>query len=179
MSPREPQLPHADSTDSLTSLTEPKPRTPPIEPHQATIVRFATIQMRTFNRIVGDHPDVMVGPPLTFSWDYLDSDPIALDEYETNRRPKKRVLRLSSVTRKNLLRNVFEASDEEILGAEKEIQRIRKQRQSTNKQSKTGAKVEGAMKSVRRKLFRRFSRENVLKGLAAASGAGLWMHAAV
>ena len=116
---------------------------------------------------------------MSLSWDYLDADAVALDEYEGNRRPKKRVLRLSSITRKNILRNVFEVADEEILGAEKEIQKIRKQRQLTNKQSKTGAKVEGALKSVRRKFFRRFSKENVMKGLAAASGSGLWIHAGI
>ena len=177
MSPREPKLNHAPSSGSLTSLEESKPQTPPVETHKATKVRFATIQFRTFDRIVGDHPDVVVGPPLTLSWDYVEEDEVAIDEYESNRPPKKRILRLSSITRKNLLRNVFEVPEDEIVGAEKEIQKIRKQREATNKQSKSGAKVEGALKTARKKFLRRFTRENVLKGLAAASGSGLWIHA--
>lgn len=178
MSPREPELMHQPSSESLVTLEqESKPQTPPVEPHQATKVRFGTISSRTFNRIVGDHPDVVVGPPMTFSWEYMDGEAIELDEYETNRAPKKRVLRMSSITRKNLLGNVFEISEEEMLGAEKEIQRIRKQREATSKQAKSSAKVEGALKTARKKFFRRFSRENVFKGLAAASGSGLWVHA--
>ena len=109
--------------------------------------------MRTYDRIVGDHPDVVVGPPLTFSWEYLQADAVDLDEYEENRAPKKRILRLSSITRKNLLRNVFEATEEEILGAEKEIQKIKKQRENTVRQSKTTSKVESTLKSARKKFF--------------------------
>lgn len=177
MSPREPLLTHALSSGSLTSQEQVSKAQTAVEPHEATKVRFSTIQMRTFDRAVGDHPDVMVGPPLTFSWEYVDNDAVDIDHYEQNRPPKKRVLRLSSITRKNLLRNVFEESEEEILGAEKEIQKIRKQRDNTNKQSKTGAKVESALKTARKKFFRRFSQENVLKGMVAASGAGLWIQA--
>lgn len=179
MSPREQQINHSASSGSLTSLEASKPLTPPVEPHEATKIRFSTVQFRTFNRIVGDHPDVVVGPPLTFDWQYEESEKVAIEEYEENRPPKRRILRLSSITRKNLLRNVFEVEEDEIIGAEKEIQKIRKQRESTNKQSKTGAKVEGALRSAKRKFLRRFTRENVLKGLAAASGSGLWIHAAM
>lgn len=182
MSPREPELSHQVSSDSLATLEEEskqQPQTPPVEPHKAEKVSFGTVSARTFNRIVGDHPDVVVGPPLTFAWEYVQHDDVAIDEYENNRSPKKRILRMSSITRKNLLRNVFEVSEDEILGAEKEIQLIRKQREATNRQTKTGAKVEGALKSARKKFFRRFSRENVFKGIAAASGSGLWIQAAM
>lgn len=178
MSPREPELYHAPSSGSLTSLEESKAQTPPaVHPHEATKVSFGTIRARSYNRMVGDHPDVVVGPPLTFSWEYIDQDEMHIDEYENSRAPKKRILRLSSVTRKNLLLNVFEIPEEDIVGAEKEIQKIRKQRESTNKQSKAGAKVEGALKTARKKFLRRFTRENVMKGLAAASGTHLWVHA--
>lgn len=171
MSPREPepQLNHCDSSGTLISLEESK-QAPAVEPHQATKVRFSTIEMRTFNRIVGDG-DVVVGPPVTFSWEFLETSAMPLEEYEENRPPKKRILRMSSVTRKNILRNVFEIPEEEIIGAEKEIQKIR------SKQAKIGGKVESAVKSARRKFFRRFSRENVMKGIAVASGSQLWIHA--
>lgn len=177
MSPREEQqLFHQPSTVSLESaVAEPKPQTPP--PHEATKVRFAFVQIRTYNRMVGDHPDVHVGPPLTLDWDYEQNDDVLLEDYENNRKPKKRVLRLSSITRKNILRNVFDVDDNEILGAEKEIQKIRKQRERTNKQSKTGAKVENAFQSARRKIFGRVNRDMFLKGLSAASGSALWIQA--
>lgn len=184
MSPREQEqlFVHAESSDSLATLEEvddAKPQTATVEPHEPTKVRFSTIQMRTYNRIAGDHPDVIVGPPLTFDWESVQHEPELLDDYEKNRKPMKRVLRLSSVTRKNILRNVFEISDEEIIGAEKEIQKIRKSRERTNKQTKTGAKVESAFKKARRKIFGGVSKEVFLKGLLAASGTGLWIHGSV
>jgi hypothetical protein len=155
-------------------VDETAAKTAAIEPRQPTKLRWGDLSIREYNRTVGDHPEVAVGPPLTFTWEYLERDPVSLDEYESNRAPKKRILRLSSITRKNLLRTVFEASEEDILQSEKEIQLIRKQRQQS-KQSKKGDKAKGALKSARRKLFGRFSREHIMKGLSAASGSGLWL----
>ena len=133
-------------------------------------VSFGSIQVREYNRIVGDHPDVQVGPPLSLSWEYTSKEPVSVDEYETTRPQRRANLRLSSITRKNLLHEVFEIPEEEIRQAEKEVQRIQKRRLQTNKQGKAGETVEAAVQSVHRKIRRTFSREDIFKGFAAASG---------
>jgi hypothetical protein len=131
-------------------------------------VTFGMIEIREYNRIVGDHPDVKVGPPISIGWDFFARDAVPIDEYEAKRPPKRVILRLTSITRKNILRNVFEIPEKEILSAEKEIQRIQKQRERSVKQSKVGAQVEDAIKSRTRGL-RYFAKDVMFKGLVAST----------
>uniref|UniRef100_A0A7S1DBE6 Uncharacterized protein n=1 Tax=Cyclophora tenuis TaxID=216820 RepID=A0A7S1DBE6_CYCTE len=135
-----------------------------------TKISFGTVGVRTFNRIVGDHPDCKVGPPLTLDWQYMEHEPIDLDQYETSHAEQRRKnLRLTSITRKNLLRNIFEVPEKEILAAEKEVQKILKQRSQTKRQGKTSEKAELFTQSARRKLQRVFSKERIWKGVLDSS----------
>lgn len=117
-------------------------------------VRFGSIERREYNRMVGDHPDVRVGPPITFSWEFGELPPVPIDVYESEKveRGSKGLRKMSSITRKNMLRTVFEVSEEEILSAEKEVQKIRKQREQSSKQSETSAVVESSLRRAGRKV---------------------------
>lgn len=128
-------------------------------------VRFSNVQVREFNRIVGDHPDVRVGVPIALGWEHEDRDAVPLDVYERSHISKGTV-RLSSITRKNLLANVFGIPEEEIRTAEVEVQKIREQRVNTLRQSKSSEKTEAAVQSVKRKFRRRFSKEKLLNAMA-------------
>jgi hypothetical protein len=121
-------------------------------------VRFDHIRMREYNRIVGDHPDTKVGPPMSLSWEYVERQPVNINDYESTRKPYKRTLRMSSVTRKNILLNVFEIPEEEIVSAEKEIQKIRKQRETTAKLANASSTIESVTKKPLRKLGKRLFR---------------------
>lgn len=158
--------------DTLSSYPSESSLSSLADKYEKTIsVNWGSVQIREYNRIVGDHPETLVGPPLTLDWHYIERQPISLDEYE-EQRPEKKVffrLRLSSVTRKNLLKNEFGISDEEIAAAEKEIQLTRKQREASSKQGKISVSVETAFQAARRKLRKRFSRENLMMGLSALS----------
>lgn len=133
-------------------------------------VTFGDIEVREYRRIVGDHPDVKVGPPISIGWDFYENEPKSLDEFEEARPQRRKNLRLSSITRKNLLHNVFQIPEEEIRQAEKEVQKIQRQRDHSNKQGKASEAVEGAFLSARRKFTRTFSRETLYNGFAAVSG---------
>ena len=127
-------------------------------------VRFGMIDQRIYNRMVGDHPDVRVGPPITFSWEYgvLPSTP--LDDYEQQKQQQEQrssslgrptytgLRRLSSITRKNMLRNMFEISEDEILAAEREVQIIQKQRARSVSQSTASAVVESNFRRAGRRV---------------------------
>jgi len=128
-------------------------------------VSFGNIKIREFNRVVGDHPDVRVGVPVSIGWDYIENESIPIDLYESKRTMKKN-LRMSSITRKNILHHVFDISEEEIRNAEKEVQRIKKQRQYSLKPNK----ITQASKRVKR------SWKNMLKGLASASSTSSSIH---
>jgi hypothetical protein len=173
MSPREtgPDLSHAGSSCSLATDygdDDCKIEVSSAEASSTKTVSFGSVRVREYIRIVGDNPEVKVGPPISIGWDYMEREDQTLEEYEASKRGGKRRLLLSSITRKNLLHNVFGIAEEEIRDAEKEIQKIRRQRAQTVKLTKAGETVEGAMQSFRRKLRR--SSESFLHGLTAASG---------
>lgn len=136
-------------------------------------VGFGTIQFREFDRIVGDHPDVLSGgPPISIGWTFVEGEKMDINAYEerkkdelsnghdsTGRLRLPGVCRLSSGKRRDLLRINFGVPLEEILEAEAEVERIKKQREQTNRQRKVFARTEEIMQSAKRKLNRTFSRE--------------------
>lgn len=129
-------------------------------------VSFSTIEVREYERIVGDHPETKVGPPMAIGWAYAEPEVSMLDDYEADRRAaRKGNLRMSSITRKNILKNVFEIPEEEIRMAEKEVQKIFSKRVKTSNQGKVAEKVEEGLESIGRKLKRTFSKERLWKGL--------------
>jgi hypothetical protein len=137
-------------------------------------ISFGGIQVREYERIVGDHPDTRIGVPLTIGWGYMEREMLPIDQYEADRVPKGN-LRMSSITRKNILHNVFGVPEEELRAAEKEVQKIKKSRQRTNNQSKLGAKSESAFKGFRRSVRKILSAEAFIKGLSAAASNGMVM----
>jgi hypothetical protein len=130
-------------------------------------VSFGSIQVRSFNRILGDHPEVQFGPPLSLSWEFVDLEAQTLDKYESTRPSKKRNLRLSSLTRRNLLENVFDVPSNELIAAEKAAKKIQRQRERSNKQGRVPAVVESALLSVNRKIQRTFLSRDCFEAFAA------------
>ena len=184
MSPREPDNDfylshHEESTDSLVSLNDQMRKdsiststtassTVTSESSFKKSVTFSFVQVREYNRVVGDHPDVRIGPPISLGWEYNIQLDQSVDDYEASRPDRrKRYLRLSSISRKNLLINVFGFTEHDIAVAEKEASKAHKQREQSNSQSKASRKVEGAVQSAGRRLRKSFSRG--LKGLTGAS----------
>eukprot|EP00545_Synedropsis_sp_CCMP1620_P012454 CAMPEP_0119012442 /NCGR_PEP_ID=MMETSP1176-20130426/6731_1 /TAXON_ID=265551 /ORGANISM="Synedropsis recta cf, Strain CCMP1620" /LENGTH=168 /DNA_ID=CAMNT_0006965401 /DNA_START=41 /DNA_END=547 /DNA_ORIENTATION=+ len=141
----------AHSTVSVDSATK------------TTKVGFSSIEIREYERVVGDHPDTKVGPPMSLGWAFVELDPLSIDDYEATHK-KKGTRRMSSITRKNILKNVFEIPEEEIRNAEKEVQKILKNRVKTNTQGKVSETTEVVVQSFGRKLKRTFSKDRLWKG---------------
>ncbi|CAB9519505.1 expressed unknown protein [Seminavis robusta] len=127
-----------------------------------TRVGFSSIQIRSFDRILGDNPDVRSGPPLSIGWDYEEGDVMDLNAYELGKRYKEDkasseepVTRLTNGTRRDMLRKLG-VRIEEIIEAENEVYRIKKSRQETMNQSKVYERTEEMLQSAKRKLKRRF-----------------------
>ena len=124
-------------------------------------ISFGEVQVRDYERIVGDHPDTRFGVPLSIGWAFAERDSQHLDEYEKQREeagPRKDLgpvgcgFKVDSSRRKKWLKEEFGISDEEVLAGIKQAQESRKKREYSNKQSKVSAKFESAMISARRKL---------------------------
>ncbi len=137
-------------------------------------VNFGGIHIREYERVVGDHPDTRIGVPLTIGWGFHERETVPIDTYESER-VRKGNLRMSSITRKNILHNVFGIPEEELRAAEKEVQKIKKSRERTNKQTKIGAKSESALKGFGRRVKKVLNAEAFIKGLTAAASSGLIM----
>jgi hypothetical protein len=129
-------------------------------------VSFTTIEIREYERVVGDHPETKVGPPMAIGWAFVEKEITTVEDFEFERTTsRKGTRRMSSITRKNILTNVFEIPEEEIRSAEKEVQKIVSKRERTNKQGKVAEKVEEKLESFGRKIRRTFSSERLWKGL--------------
>jgi len=125
------------------------------QPAKQRHVRFGYIYVRHYERIVGDHPDTKYGAPLSIGWSFYCEykQGITLEKYETDRvtahhkrqqkvkgtrckrESSKRLplCALNAKTREHMLTNVYQISKQELVEAEKETKKIRKQRnQSKN-----------------------------------------------
>jgi hypothetical protein len=141
------------------------------ERRAARKLSWGNVQIREYNRIIGDHPEVSVGPPLSLDWQYHQHDDMGVDTYEESKassRKQRRLLRLSSLTRRNLLANEFQIPVEDLQQAEVQVQKMQRQRV----QSQRRASLRNKLKSFRRGLivFLSNDREVLFAALSAASG---------
>lgn len=134
-------------------------------------VTFGPIHVREFERVIGDHPDTKVGVPLAIGWAYYDRETaVSIEKYEADR-IRKGNLRMSSITRKNLLHNVFGIPEEDLRAAEKEVQQIKKMKDRSDRHKKLTLKTESVVKGIGRRLRR--GGVSFLKGMSAASQSGM------
>jgi len=115
---------------------------------QRRSVSFGPIHVRQYERIVGDHPETKVGVPLSIGWTYYEDDNypngVSIERYESDRIRKGKI-RMSSITRKNMLLNVFGLPEKEILIAEKRSQKLRRKRERASTQSQGTLKTIGTI----------------------------------
>ena len=126
-------------------------------------VRFSSIAIRKYDKTLGDNPSCTDGCPTTLDWTYSVQPVVSIDEYETNRLPRRtrRHLVLTSITRRNSMFYHFGFSHEEIDKAAESIKKFQKQRQYTKKLSKKHEKTQEIVQNVTRKLRRIVSREKM------------------
>ena len=133
-------------------------------------VSFGPIHVREYERIIGDHPLTKVGVPLSLGWGYVERDSVSIGKYESDR-IRKGKLRMSSITRKNILHNVYGFSEEELRDAEQEVQNIKKKNGWGGTDSKNGKKTPSKLKVMGKKIRNILTAENFIMGLSGASPA--------
>jgi hypothetical protein len=124
-------------------------------------VSFGLIQVREYNRVVGDNPTVRVGPPMSIGWEFVQKQAVPVDDYEKIKRSYTSDVRImGSITRKSILRYEFDVSLEDIRAAEKIIRKIQRQRCRTLQQVKLVGAIEYAMELAKRKIQSIFANES-------------------
>lgn len=131
-------------------------------------VRFSDVQTREYERIVGDHDDLL-GPPLAIGWSYNQKDSVDIERYEeqreVNRRPDWELV-LTPNGRRHLLMNEFGYTAEELTAAERKIAEGRRHSENMLLSSSVsaGQKKERScsiLKRARRKIGKRLSLDRV------------------
>lgn len=134
-----------------------------------TTVSFGPIFVREYERIVGDHPETQIGVPLGLGWGFYQREAISIEKFESDRIPKRN-LRMSSITRKNILHNVWGIPEDELRAAEKEVQQIKRSR--PNKPIKLEQIKQSKSKKLGRKIRKLVNVEALMKGLTVAISSG-------
>jgi len=129
----------------------------PEETQEKRKVHFGTVEVRDYDMILGDHPCCRYGPPLTLDWDYLEYEPLDVNEYEFHHPPRRNVreMVLNYYLRKKLLSNAgYTKLDFKL--SKKEVNRVKLNRKLTQQivAHYPLLKVEAAVESVCRKCKR-------------------------
>mmetsp|Transcript_9986 Transcript_9986/g.12595 ORF Transcript_9986/g.12595 Transcript_9986/m.12595 type:complete len:275 (-) Transcript_9986:34-858(-) len=125
-------------------------------------VSFKKVEVREYDRTLGDNPSCLSGPPISLDWSYSKRAELCMEEYEKfksmRRRKSKNLLRMGKAERVDMLQNELGYSEEEIMAATKEKKEIQRSRSFTNLTSPLW-RVEDAAQSATRK-FKRVLRGN-------------------
>ena len=149
------------ASNPLTTSQEGK-----LEPYQGPKhVSFGDVTVRRYERILGDHPDVSIGPPVSIGWDYYSQKPLSLDKYESKRKQKRTCseIMLSNSTRRIILKYLTDCTEEDIEKAITDVRKTQLQREKTVSRlgySKMEEQLESMKKSVRKFLKKREKRRH-------------------
>ena len=129
-------------------------------------VRFSNVETREYERIVGDHDDLL-GPPLAIGWSYNVHDAVDLDKYEEDRantRKPEYELILTPNGRRHLLMNEFGISADHITQVERMLAEQRRTNElaasaSEASERKKKERSGSILKRARRKIGKRLSLE--------------------
>lgn len=100
-------------------------------------VSFHSVDIREYDRTIGDNPSCRSGPPLSLDWSYSKKyeTPKSLDEYEKEREPERvhhlHKLHVNKYRRRNLLAFNWGHSEDEMKDARKETRKLQRQRSMT------------------------------------------------
>lgn len=140
-------------------------------------VSFHQVHVQEYARTIGDHPDVVLGPPLTIDWEPQHHERHEFESYETvrerTRKTSKIDMRVHPNTRSRMLLSAG-VSREEIKDATRTANRIHGQRRSTvaNLEVPVVGLVEEATQSAIRKIRRRSWRSGDAKKLGRPGSSG-------
>ena len=144
--------PSQESTSCLKKKSETEDENEPPSSSLPKSVSFAKIEISEYPYELGDNPSTTAGPPLTIGWTPQAKDTFDLDEYEQYR-PMTRCkseLQIPHHVRTELLQGQG-VTMRQILSAQNETRRIRKQREKSIKYRKWDPLV-AAMESASRSL---------------------------
>jgi len=146
-------------SETATGSASPATSTRKLKRTSST-VSFQSVNVREYERTLGDNPSCSYGPPVTLDWEYSNEQSLSLDDYEKYRgmRRNKCTMRLPARTRETMLKINMGFSDEEVKAVERSIKKVQKSRSMTDVFSPFW-RVEHMCGSAKRKVSRRFGKK--------------------
>ena len=122
-------------------------------------VSFHKIEIREYQRTLGDNPSVSSGPPVTLDWKYNPNHHILnVDDYEKNKKSRSKVeLVMPKSIREDILREYCEVSRSQMTAVAKEINITKRNRRATALSTDAQEKRTEMLQSVSRKVKRTLS----------------------
>lgn len=96
-------------------------------------VSFDSVLIREYEQTLGDNPSVSYGPPIQLDWSYTCCNPITLEDYELNRRPRRKMrqMALNYYHRRNVLQWCCGVTEDELKRAERRANKVKRERALT------------------------------------------------
>uniref|UniRef100_A0A6V2CGB7 Uncharacterized protein n=1 Tax=Ditylum brightwellii TaxID=49249 RepID=A0A6V2CGB7_9STRA len=145
------------------------------EGEQEQSVSFGAIEMRKYERALGDHPCVSSGAPVTLGWKYNQYGSVSVDEYERARGPvrQREQLRIPREERVQILLCDVKASLRDVKDAELSALRVREDMAKSLNRAKTPAY--GQLDEMKETAKRRLRR--IVRGTWKKEEEELWRNA--
>ena len=142
---------------------------------RSSSIRFSTIEIRSYSRILGDNPSCSHGPAISIGWEYDSASvTVNVDEFEyyrTNDRLESADLVLSRDEREGILEEIG-YSCQEIVGAVRRNVKVKNRRRQTVNNlpvARFEEMVEKATRLVKRSLFKKSTTTTKNSSLVYAS----------
>jgi hypothetical protein len=117
-------------------------------------IKFESVKVREYNVTIGDHPNCYSGAPVQLDWDYDELSACDIEEYENERGPRRSHTQMFMNKRyRNQVLQEAGHTEDELIKAEKDVQKIQRQRELT-KMMLPFSKVEEVCASAKRKTKR-------------------------
>eukprot|EP00543_Licmophora_paradoxa_P012963 CAMPEP_0202470090 /NCGR_PEP_ID=MMETSP1360-20130828/80481_1 /ASSEMBLY_ACC=CAM_ASM_000848 /TAXON_ID=515479 /ORGANISM="Licmophora paradoxa, Strain CCMP2313" /LENGTH=176 /DNA_ID=CAMNT_0049095655 /DNA_START=223 /DNA_END=753 /DNA_ORIENTATION=- len=128
-------------------------------------VSFDTVTVRQYEMLLGDHPQVSTGPPVSIGWNYEQQQPESIDDFETRRclyRKKQLNHMVMNYYKRTAIIERAGFTAIEIKAASCEADRIKRQRYVTRRMLPLW-KIEDVIESTGRKAKRAVSRNQAVQ----------------
>jgi hypothetical protein len=122
-------------------------------------VSFHKIEIREYQRTLGDNPSVSSGPPMALDWKYNPHHHVLdVDDYEKNKTSRSKIeLVMPKSIREDILKQDWDVSRSEMQAMAKEINITKRGRRATAMNSDAAEKRTEVIRSASRKVKRIFS----------------------
>uniref|UniRef100_A0A7S3L534 Uncharacterized protein n=1 Tax=Amphora coffeiformis TaxID=265554 RepID=A0A7S3L534_9STRA len=131
-------------------------------------IQLKDIEIREYERTLGDNPSCSSGPPVAISWEYYPEPlKLSIEEYEDTRPPRRSNFEmiLPRDVRQSMLRKEWEVTQSQIAAAVRANIKIKNQRRTTVNNLSKSTRVEEAFENATRKVMKGLLLKNTTKEL--------------